>query len=285
MIHHTEEPTVFPSGGQPRVVDVFIISEALAPFVDGIRVCSEIAVSLHRAVAIRFKGKVKPVMQWVVRGPRKFPRQKPIGCPRQPIAPPRCSVEAMGAAVNEEDTKERTSRAWEELAFAVDAELRGVTDRWSNDGPDTRWRGRCKKPRIVQEPLLPARSSGVWGKLDMHWHSLQWVANRFEELARLASIAERGENQRGGEGDRLAGLTEAQSIRWQTLIRKVASPSAPIAAFVINDDRWSEVATTPASAKNFFLTSAGWTKALLARKKKTYAEERRKGGMLGSGST
>ena len=284
VIYHTEEPTAFPSGGQPRAVDFFIISEALAPFFAGIRACSEIAVSPHRAAARRFKGKAKLVMQWVVRGPKRFPRQKPIGCPRQPIAPPKCLVEAIGDAANEEGIKKGTSRAWEGIAVAVDAELCGVTDRWSDDGPDTRWCGRHKRPRIVQEPLLPARSSGVWGKLDMLCHSLQWAVNRFEELARLASIAERGVNQGGGEGDTGAGLTEAQAMQWQKLIRKVASPSAPIAVFTIKDDRWCDVVattqryeTTPAAAKNFFTISAGWARALLVRKKKTFAEERRKG--------
>ena len=156
----TEAPTVFPSTGRPRSIDYSMVSDTLAPFFDGIRVFEEAATAPHRAVVVTFKSRSEPLLQWVLRAPKRFPREKPVGCARHPIAPAEGFTKSVTDATTEEAAKAALKEAWSDLALAVESELCGVTDRYTGDGPDYKWCGRgmrqdSSRPRCCQQ--------GQWG--------------------------------------------------------------------------------------------------------------------------
>ena len=43
------------------------------------------------------------------------------------------------------------------LVWAVEAELCGVTDRYTKEGPDQRWCGRALGARCVKDVVLPQK--------------------------------------------------------------------------------------------------------------------------------
>ena len=179
----TSEPTIYPSTGSPRTIDFFIVSAEMAAIVSGIEVKNDAAVSPHRAAAITFRNTAEPLLQWQLRTPKKFPRERPIGCPRQPIAP--------GEAFMQEAKEEggSISDLWGSIVWAIEAELCGVTDKFTKEGVDKRWCGRALGARYVKDVVMPDRAAGVLGKLDRNTHALLWAANRLQELASLADIA------------------------------------------------------------------------------------------------
>ena len=275
----TDEPTIYPSVGRPRTIDFFVVSAELAALVRKVEVKDELAVSPHRAVAVTFCNTAEPILQWQLRTPKKFPKEKPIGCARQPIAP--CK-----AFVHEEEGEEdvakhkRVSDLWGGLTWAVEAELCGVTDRYKKDGPDQRWCGRALGARYVKDVVLPVRAGGVCGKLDKSTYAILWAANRLQELAALAGIACEA-TEKGVEG---RGLSESQWKQWNRIINKLASPSAPICPSALGDERWGGVMEKvqagrlrPSLQCDFLTTTANWARALVRRKVKERGVIRRKG--------
>ena len=55
---------------------------------------------------------------------------------------------------------------WGSLVWAVEAELCGVTDRYTKDGLDKRRCGRALGAKYVKDVVTPQRAAGVWGELD-----------------------------------------------------------------------------------------------------------------------
>ena len=160
------EPTIYPSNGAPRVIDYFIVAEELAHMVEKVSVKGELAVSPHRAVALILKSSSQPLLLNRLRTPKTFPREKPVGCPRQPVAPGADFTKKAEIAEKGEAKLIALTESWTDLVWAIESELCGVTDHYKEGGPDMKWCGRALGPRYVKEVALPTRSSGKWGKLD-----------------------------------------------------------------------------------------------------------------------
>ncbi len=67
------EPTHYASVGEAREIDYFVISDALASYVDGARVVYEAAANPHRAVALRFKASSAPPHTMAIACPGALP--------------------------------------------------------------------------------------------------------------------------------------------------------------------------------------------------------------------
>ena len=281
---YTESPTVYPSTGKPRVIDFFIVSDTLAPFMDSIRIFGEAAASPHRALIITFKGVSEPKWQWTLRTPRRFPRDKPIGCARHPIAPGEGFLEGVRNAAGGE-AKAEMGKAWRDMALAIEAELCGVTDRYSGSGPDRRWCGRGDGARFVKAPLLPARAMGEWGRLDTEGYRILWALNRIEELASLARIARLrvSEGFRVSDGEQVF-FEKAKQLQWDRLVRKCTSPNSPIACIGDERDKWmtwiglmKAVIDMPWEAVDLLESTAEWAAVKLDKRKKEHQLSRAKG--------
>ena len=284
----TREPTVYPGRGTPRRIDFFIIGEQVAVFVDKVFRLEEATISPHRAIALQIRKTAEPLLQWTLRTPKKFPRTKPIGCARQPVVPSQTCGQDLGLSSSRREASSSATKAWAQLASAIEAELCGVTDKWEKEGPHPKWRGRANGPKYVQTPLLPPRSAGAWGKQDWCCHCLLWAINRLQELSALARIAkERANSTQGVEMQLSSGiknLTAGQAMQWTKLTRKFSSPRSPIRDIRDQADKWLEVServqllsNAPADAVDFLSITVGWANALLLRKKKMYAKERTDG--------
>ena len=209
------------------------------------------------------------MLQWRLHTLEAFPKKRPFGCPRQPVAPGPGFLEGLGKVTNEGQGRRASSEAWADLTWAVEAELCGVTDHYGRQGPDMRWCGRALGPKYAKETVLPSRGSGKWGKLDIKTYSVLWAANRLQEMAALSAKASEG-NRMGREG---TGLTKGQECQWVKLVAKFASPSAPICGHIIEEEKWGMVARTvqahaakPAGAYDFLDSTAKWAMALLVEK-------------------
>ena len=281
---YTEAPTVYPSNGKPRTIDYFIVSDSLAPYFESIRIFDEAATAPHRAVLVTFKSVTEPRWQWTLRTPKRFPREKPVGCARHPVAPAGEFLEEVKEATTVGMMKTKLEDVWADVALAIEAELCGVTDRYSKEGPDRKWCGRGDGPRFVKAPILPARAMGEWGRLDIESYRVLWAINRLEELASLARIAmKQGGEGAEGEADRGA-LNKGQQRQWDALIRKFASPSSQIYRVRQDAGKWEElarqtqrVAAKPWEALDLMETSALWARKVLENKRKVHQEARIKG--------
>ena len=102
---YTDEPTVYPSTGCPRTIDYFIVSDKLAPFLKSVRVFDEVSTSPHRALLATFRSRSSPIVQLTLRTPKRFPRVKPKGCARHPVAPHDGFMEGVRGAATQEEVK------------------------------------------------------------------------------------------------------------------------------------------------------------------------------------
>ncbi len=270
-----DQPTVYPSTGEPRVIDFFVISEHLVPQLRSVTVDEDYAAAPHRAVALKFGKADSPQLQWVARGPRKFQRDKPIGCPRAPVAPSSGELGILNRSEPCEGDSAVAAAAWTAVVRAMEAEWCGVTDRFVGDHPDASFCGREHGPKYVQAPVLPSRAMGSLGKQCMTTHAMRWAENRLGEMANLSAIAERAGGRRawgiddvglpGAEG---SGLGTGQWAQWDRLVRKFCSPKSVTLMLAVSDDRWSDVnnqvaryGACPAAAGDFLRTTAGWASA------------------------
>ena len=265
---YAEEPTIYPSTGCPRTIDYFIVSDKLAPFVDTVRVFDEVSTSPHRALLATFKNRSKPIVQWTLRTPRRFPRVKPMGCARHPVAPHDGFLKEMRDAETKEEVKGVLGAAWKDLALAVETEICGVTDRYTQDGPDRKCCGRGDGSRYVEAPMLPARAMGEWGRLDMESYRLLWSINRLGELASLARISKDG-----------GRLTKGQSRQWEVLVKKVGNVRCPMLSMKEGAQQWRVLAVQlknhanePWETVDLLESSVDWATGLLEAKRKKHKQ-------------
>ncbi len=299
------EPTHHPAAGAAKNLDFFIVCDKLCPLVEGARIVHEVAASPHRAVAIVFKKREKPLLQWQLKAPRAFPRVRPIGCQRRPVAPT-ASVDALSEAEATTDGRSQAaSAAWCDLVTAIEIELCGVTDRFAGDSPDPKFCGRSQGAKYTKVPVMPSRAAGVWGEVDRKTHAMIWAENRLIEMARLANIAVAeitGKDCRhlqeedmlqvihdGGarakDGDGLGtGLGIFQWRQWKRLVKKFTSPHCPIVEVLGGDVRWASVAkhvrTTkdnPAAAGRATAAAAKWVRHMIVSQKRLHRAARAKG--------
>ena len=276
---HGKEPTIYPSRGEARTIDFFIVATSIVHHIDKVSNRHDITASPHRAVALTFRCSAQPLLQWRLHTPKTFPKRRPIGCSRQPTAPGPDYLNIASQACDEGERREAISRTWADLAWAAEAELCGVTDHYGKQGPDMRWCGRAMGPKYAKETVLPSRGAGKYGKLDMKTYSVLWAANRLQELAALAAKA--GEGIRAGRGG--TGLNEGQEGQWVKLVAKFSSPSAPICGHTIEEGKWGTVAekiqayaAQPGEAFEFLDSTAEWAMTLLGEKVKARTAVRTK---------
>ncbi len=259
-----DSPTHYPSVGQAKTIDFFIMHRALATAVDSVHIVDIAAAKPHRVVGVRFKPCDVPRLQTVLKTPRKFPRHRPVGCGRAPVAPPHDFAEGIVAAAGEEQVEQAVSECWAQFVGAMEAELCGITDSWRGDAPDQRWCGRGSAAEYVQVPILPSRTSRELGKVDQRGIAYLWAENRLRELASLAHYAAR-------QGP----LTGARLRQWLALVGKFTSPSSAISHIRAVDHQWDALAFRvaryvghPALAGDFLTAAANWAQALVIRRKK-----------------
>ena len=268
--------------GPARVIDFFIIDRALAPMVEGLEALAELIVrdrrgqertvqaSPHRVVRLRMKQGVATRTQPVLKLPRIFPRDKPVGCARRPHAPGPQFIDGLRNAGTREERIEGATKAWADFSKAMEIELCGICDHVSDRGADPKWGGREVKPTMVERQVMPRRAAGAGGHMKQEEYAEVWATNRLRELRALAlSAEEKGE------------LTEGQRTQWRAVVRKFCSPSAPIARH--SEGRWHTMvqelqafALTPARAKGLLNASFNWSTALVRRRTVAREKESRK---------
>ncbi len=259
-----DAPTHYPATGQAKTIDYFIMHSSLAMAVDSVHIVDLAAAKPHRVVGVRFKANDIPRLQTVLKTPRKFPRCRPVGCSRAPVAPPPGFADAIVTAVGSEHVEHAASDCWAQFVGAMEAELCGITDSWRGNAPDQRWCGRGAAAEYIQTPVLPTRTSCEHGKVDQRGVTYLWAENRLRELASLARYAARH-----------GPLTGARLRQWTDIINKFTSPSSAISHIRSVDRQWDSLAVRvasyvdhPALAGDFFTISANWAQALVVRRKK-----------------
>ncbi len=83
------EATCYPPTGSPRVLDYFLVDARIGDAVSEASLERVVAGSPHRAVKVTVRGKEVGGLVQMVRKPRMFPRNRPVGCPRRPLVPGR----------------------------------------------------------------------------------------------------------------------------------------------------------------------------------------------------
>ena len=144
----TKEATNRPGVGRPARLDYFIVSAELKNAVTDIRVVTEFGweeegewrameAKPHAMVAIRIRADAVQKYYNAIWEPRKFGRQKPIGCARAPIVPCNDDREGKkGVAAEEQDEIEDD---WRRAMQCAEVELCGIWDLITKGGPDGRW--------------------------------------------------------------------------------------------------------------------------------------------------
>ena len=108
--------------------------------------------------------------------------------------------------------------AWKEAAQCVEVELCGVLDLFEEGKSSQKWFGRGKGTDVALRPAIPSRMGGKQGNLNQEDYGNEWVLNRLTEPGFIARKAVAG-----------SALSEACKAQWANLVRKICSPSAPIA--------------------------------------------------------
>ena len=213
-------PTHYPGVGQARCIDYFIVDKFIAEAVQSIDIVSEfrchsadadytVAAKPHRAVKMVISKRYTPPLMNVLRLPKAFPKQKPIGCARAPVIPKGSS----GQLAEGQGATEEVSGRYAEVVKAVEDELCGICD-----AVKATHRGREMKAEVVARPAVPRRAAGPRGHMSQQSFANVWGLSRIRELLELS------------RKHLLAGLlTAKQEEQWRNLVRKLCSPSAPIA--------------------------------------------------------
>ncbi len=262
-------PTHYPAVGEARTIDFFIVHATLAAAVESVEVVDLAAAKPHRAVSLKLKACHIPRMQTTIRAPRRFPRHRPVGCGRSPVAPAEGYTKVISDAADTEELITAVDDCWSSFVSAMEAELCGLTDAWRGNAPDQRWCGRSHGVDFVQTPVLPSRSSREMGKVDQRGQTYLWAENRLRELAVLAQHAR-------SHGP----LTGARRRQWSSIVGKLTAPKSAITHVRQEDEQWGMLARRlkmyegePSSAVEFLTISANWSHALVLRRKKSREAE------------
>ncbi len=223
VIRAPSEATCYPPTGHPKVLDYFVVDSRMADAVSEAQVAEEIAGSPHRAVRVVVKGKEVGGLVQMVRKPRMFPRERPIGCPRRPLVP----GGGGGREGEEGQGRDNGEEQWRDIAYCIEAELCRECDRVDGDGaPDRRYMGRGEGLQLVRRPLMPPRTAARHGRADGHLHKLAWTLNRMEELVHLAGKGE------GGWGD------ETRRMQWERVAHALGKRDGCPEQLAAAEDRW-----------------------------------------------
>ena len=212
----------------------------------------------HRVVWAAFHSMAVPRLKQVLHTPRKFDTRKPCGCARAPCAPAtkQRSVQEGAGSGQREGKEDVAGASWKSLIECVEIGLCGVLGLYRGGAPDRRWRGRGEEGGIVKRPVLPQRASGPQGRLNQEEYGNVWLLHRLQELLCISR------RERAGAED-----CPERSKQWDKLVRKVCSPSAPIA--IRQEQRMQEISRVlqacmdkPARAFEQLAVTVNWVKAL-----------------------
>ena len=256
-------PTHFPGVGSCRCLDYFIVSRSLADAVVTVDTISEIrhlsggrditvSAKPHHVVQIKLKKDFQPLLLTSLKAPRAFPRQKPIGCARQPATVRNWEEEATVSEKADRNTAmQRISNKWAAVVAAVEEELCGVCDSTGKEH-----RGRAQGISVAQRPALPRRAAGSLGQMGQAEYAVVWGANRLRELLVLS------EKHASSQP-----FTDGQWLQWERLVRKVCSPSAPVCG---DEQRWDYITAVlqahrmnPREARSALRITSNWAAALV----------------------
>ncbi len=224
------QPTVYPSVGQPRVIDFAIVSPAVNAAIREVEVDTRIAASPHRAVRFTLNSNAPKVLVQVAKAPRAFPRQLPVGCPRRPVVPAEAPIVIDDlATMTNGEIEEVVTVKWGKLADCIETELCERFDLVGPEGdPLKPYTGRADGVTFVHKPLTPPRATGRLGMTDDAVHAMMWVLNRLEEIIhtmRRAMTADVGLSRKGWE-------------QWSQLVAKFRPPLRGLPAKAAGIDRW-----------------------------------------------
>ena len=193
-IQASGETTFRPAQGTHSELDYFVIDGNIAHTVARTEVVLSLDLKPHRGVRLVLKPLGANTLVSVLRKPRAFPRERPVGCARLPAVPYALAEEPRKVVDLGEDRGEGLEKMWEGLVNCVEIELCGMCDAFKEGRPDARYMGRAGGARAVKERSLPQRSAGEKGKLDITTYGYAWTATRVRELMWLGrSAGEAGE--------------------------------------------------------------------------------------------
>ncbi len=224
VVRAPAQATCYPAVGRARTLDYFIVDSRIAAATSQAEVDEAVVGSPHRAVKIRVRGKEVGGLVRMVKKPRMFPRERPVGCARRPLVPRGWDGEAAG-----EGEGQSLEEEWRRLAYCVEGELCRECDRVGKEGsPDGRYLGRGEGLRLVLRPMLAPRAMARHGRADAQLHRLAWTLNRVEELIHLTG-------RRGaGWGD------ETRRCQWERLVFSLGKTDGCTRKLAELDDVWRE---------------------------------------------
>ncbi len=195
-------PTHHPAdGGEPRVLDYFLVDARLAPAVREVEVLNDVPINPHRAVRLTLAVKAANYLVQVPKKQVALPKVPQIGCGRRP---PTCDLSAVVPRGPLEQGRESfgttgqrpqpsrsspedvASAAWKTLVGAIEQELCARCDLVDGQGKALqRYTGRGQPLRMVWRPVLPPRSAGL-GAAPAVAVAATWAFTRILELAYIS---------------------------------------------------------------------------------------------------
>ncbi len=221
------QPTCYPAAGRARTLDYFLVDARAAAAISQAEVVEEVAGSPHRAVRVKVSGREVGGLVRMIRKPRMFPRQRPVGCPRRPLVPrgEAGEGEGQGGEVSLEEE-------WRRLAYCIEGELARECDLVGGNGePDKGYLGRGEGMNLVLRPLMPPRNVARHGRADGRLHRLIWTLNRLEELAHLAG------KRRAGWGE------DNRRMQWERIVFALVKRDGCTTTLAETDEEWAPMLT------------------------------------------
>ena len=221
----------------------------------------------HRAVKLILKRKYVPMLFRALKEPRAFPRNKPVGCAREPVVVSTSVVAGLQVEGDRDNNLAAVTKAWGSVVSDIEEELSGVCDL---TGKVRRAHsGRVHEAEEVLRPALPRRAAGPRGAMAQTEYIAVWGANRLKELLALSEL-----HQNTG------AHSPGQERQWINLVRKFCSPTAPTTG--AGDARWDDTAkelqrhwTAPGGAASALRIASNWAEALVRRQSKNRADKQR----------
>ncbi len=267
VVRAPQQPTCYPAMGKARTLDDFILDTRIAAAASQAEVDEVVVGSPHRAVRIKLRGRDVGGLVQMVKKPRMFPRERPVGCARRPLVP----REAEGA--NEGGLANSVDEEWRRLAYCVEGELCRQCDLVGEDGaPNKGYLGRGEGIKLVRRPMMAPRSMARHGRADAQLHRLAWTLNRLEELIHLA--ARRGE----GWGE------DSRHRQWERVVSALGKENGCTRKLADLDETWAPLLAFTTSLRGRPQQEGEALKAwatrareAIDRRKHAVAEDRRKG--------